>query len=102
MIVRTAQLLRFKDTNEAFDPLTVASQIVIPTPRELGRMQILLVGQREEKAIVASPVFDERRDIEPQVESHPCFRSGWNAKAVQSIVVSVCAPDTLVGSIGDI
>ena len=52
--MRPTLLLRLKDPDETDDPRSVPHQVAVPPSSEAGGVQVILIGDREEQAVIAA------------------------------------------------
>jgi hypothetical protein len=81
--------LRFQDPDEAEDPEAISPQVIVPASGELRRVQVGLVGDREEQAMIAAPMLDEGFDVEPQLKRRLGVSAAGAAPAFNSVAIEL-------------
>ena len=75
VIVWITPPLRLQNANEAHDPFPMPAKVIIPASSKLGGMQVVFICNGKEQTTIASPVLNERSNIQAQMEGSSSFRT---------------------------
>ena len=83
--MRSPLFLWFEDANEADNPFPVSDQVAVPTARKLGGVQVGFVRDREEQAVIATPLLYKRGDVQTKMKGRFCFCSCRSTEPLQQV-----------------
>ena len=87
VVMGTALPLRLQDADETNDPCPIADQVAIPPPSELCGMEIGFICDGKEQTVIAAPMLDESRNVEPQMKRRLGFRTAWPTPPTKRVLI---------------